>query len=365
MKNQNSVLIWGGFLLATIIVSILIFIFMILVGVSDSLLWAIPIAFFCATWGVTIIKGLFETPHKHQDIVESLGRYIGKPLKAGPHLFFPWFNMEKIRARVFMGEQKLELYLDEKSSDSGDVEFQDCSASLKAFFFFEITDAEKATYDIGNVLKSVSEKAEHILRAFFGVYTLDEAIALKGFFRLENVISLIDKSKDSSERLKLTPEEFKQMNAGFAEVKDTSFYETLSNWGVNPKSFIISDIDIPKEIKEQRARVLIAEKDREIAVIAIETARQNKKTLIINAEASAKKAAIEGQGEAQRIKNLADGGLDSQSAIDYLVAKEKWGAVKSNPNTTLIIGDSEANKGAQIGAGIGATTKEKIKKGGK
>lgn len=352
-KEQNKV--WGGFAVASFLAATLIYIFVALLLEGAAFLAAA--IFFFALWGVTLVRGFYETPTMYTDIIECLGVYVGEPYNPGPHILFPYFNFEKIKARVYLGDQKLGLYLDE-NTESGDVEFEDSSASLWAYFFFRITDPEKANYQVDDVIGSVKEKAEHVLRSFFGVYKLDEAITLKGFFKLENVVTLLDKSDDSPERVKLSPEEFKNLKANPDEVKNSSFFLTLEEWGVLPKAFIVSDIEIPEEIKKERARILTAEKNKEVAEIDKQTSLTLTEIQIIKAKADAESASISGQGEAERLKKITESGIEPQGAIEYLVAKEKWGAVKSNPNVTLIIGE-KAIEGAQIGAGIGAVTNKK------
>jgi len=100
----------------------------------------------------------------------------------------------------------------------------------------------------------------------------------------------------------------------------------------------------------------------EVADVRVETSKREAKIKVSGAKATAKEAEIIGQGEADKIENLKKSGIQDQPALDYLINKEKWNAVSKNPNATVIIGDgSKSSEGAQIGAGIGATTKKEKK----
>jgi regulator of protease activity HflC (stomatin/prohibitin superfamily) len=307
----------------------------------------------------TLVKGYLETPHMNEDMVECMGGYIGRPLKPGPHFLFPFFSLEILASRVFLGEQKLELYLDEKNLNGGDIELQDCSTSMKSFFFFQITDSYKATYHIDDVIAAVEEKADHVLRAFFGPYTLDESIQLKSFFKIENVACHIDVSKDSPYKHKKV-EELRTYVASKEEVDASQFYKTLRSWGVEPRSFSITDIDVPQNIKDQRSRILTAEKDRQVAEIEIKTAQSRKQITVVDAEAQKEKAALEGKGEADKVKALMEGAsLSGQEVAGFLIQSKKWDAIAKGANVTIIEGgDNETATGVKLGVGIGVATKK-------
>lgn len=363
---SNKAKVWLGFFIIVSLMAAIIGFLPIFFQLNPSIGLAVGIGTWLLLVVITLVKGYVNTPHMHEDIVEFMGQYVGAPLKPGPHILFPYLGLEIIVSRVFMGEQKLALYLDEKEGNSGDVEFQDCSASLKAFFFFQIYDSEKAAYDIDNILGALEEKAEHILRAFFGSYTLDDAIAMKTYFHIENVASLLDVSSDSPNR-KLSQEEFAQLNVSKEEAEKTNFYVTLNSWGVAPKSFAISDIETPKYIKEQRSRVLIADKDMHVAKIDNLTAAEKAKKTVIEAKAEKSKLRIIGEGRAQALKAVVDkSGLAKEAIADYLVQTAKWEALGKNAHVTIIEdGGGKVSDGVKIGVGIGAVAKkekeEKIK----
>jgi len=372
MENIGRIKIWTIFIILLVVVSVVVG---VIVAIWNFFFGALVSGiFFLSALGYTLVKGYVQTPNSYEDIVETMGEYIRKPLEAGPHFLFPFFELERIKQRVFMGEQRLELYLDEKNEKGGDLEFQDCSASLKSFFFFVIYDPKKAVYDIDDLIGSIEEKADHILRAFFGVYPLEEAISMKSLFRLPNIAMLMDFSSGSPH--KATHEDLKKTFTE-DELKNCEFYKTLDSWGVIPKSFSVSDIEVPDTIKVERERVLKAEKDLEVAGIDIETAKKKAekdfevsiieiktadkkaKKVIIEATASSKKTALEGKGESEKLRAIVnDGGIDKKDVTGYLVGLAKWEAIGKNPNVTIIEDSGNgASSGARFGAGFNASNK--------
>ncbi len=380
--RHNRRKIWLVYTLAVSAALAVVFFIALLFGINFTYSIGFASALWLLVMGTTLVLGYYSTPQMNEDIVEVLGEYIGEPLKAGPHFRFPFFLLEVIVARVYLGEQRLPLFLDENDGHKGDVEFQDCSASLKADFFFQILDSEKATYNVGDILGVLEEKAEHTVRAFFGVYTLDEAIKMKSVFKLENVVALLDFSKDAPDLIeqdkvddegnviekKLTPQGMRNIDVSEEDLAKTRFFRDLNNWGVKAKSFTITDIDVPLNIKEQRSRVLEAEKNREVAKINIETAKLDAESVEARAIGESKRLELEGQGagkgESSKIKLITDStDLGSSEAAAYIAELSKWDAIKSNPNITLIEDSSgETNKGFKIGMGIGASQKGKNNK---
>jgi regulator of protease activity HflC (stomatin/prohibitin superfamily) len=357
--RKKRMKLWLVFFIILTAFSLFVLMLALIFGLTFKISVIISAGYWLALTLWTLISGYIQTPHMYRDMVELFGEYIGKPLEPGPHILFPYFGFEVIHARVYMGEQKLELYLNEKEGNGGDIELEDCSASLLAFFFFRIYNPKMATYNIDNLLGALAEKADHIIRAFFGVYTLDEAIQLKSFFRIQNVASLIDASSDTPNK-KLKLEELRKIVVSDEDARKTQFYKNLASWGVKPVSFAISDIEIPDEIKEQRARVLTAEKDKEVAKIEIKTAEFKAEKVVIDAQAQAEQARLEGEGEARKVKAIMESTeMIGGEVANYLVTTTKWKAIGQNANVTLIedSGGKTAD-GVRIGVGIGSTGKK-------
>lgn len=357
--KENRAIIWTVFFGGMVIISVVLLVILILAGVNADISFYISVGVFVGTILLTLILGYVKTPQGYLDIVEVAGKYVGKPMKPGPHILFPYFEMEIISLRAFMGMQPLEMFLDNVEGHLGDLDFQGISAPMRATFFYQIVDIEKVIYAVDDLVGSLKAKADHLLRAFFGNYTIDEAIMMKGFFSMENVASLIDVSSDSPND-KLPLNELREMVVTKEQAKQTEFYRILRKWGVEPVSFAVSDIELPDEIKKERMRTLTAQKDKEVAVEEQKIAKIKKETTKTDAEAESEKRRLEGEGEAKKVKAIIDQtNLKPQEAVSYLVSTVKWESIGKNANVTIIEeSGGKTSDGVKIGVGIGATVKK-------
>jgi len=316
--------------------------------------------------GVVILQqSRVQIPHMYEYIVEYFGEYIGKPLGPGLYFIFPWFDIFHIRSKVPMSKQMLSLSYNDKrtGSNSGDIEFVDCSASITAFFFFLVNDSEKATYEAANVQKFIEEKVEGVVRIFLGKLKIDEAIGKKSQFDLKAILFGVENSDPNKELVDF-------------DLTSTAFHLTLDDWGITPMGLTISDIELPDNIKEQRGRNLIAEKDLEVARLNRQKAMVQKAIKIIEAEASKQARIKQGEGEkrynllqggglAEKVANLIEKGVPSAGIVSLITSEFKWKAVENSKSTdkTLILGGNESGgnvvAGAELGAGFSSINKQK------
>jgi len=298
-------------------------------------------------------------------ISEVFGKYYGEPMESGLYFIMP-FGIEKIRAKVFMGEEKVELYLDENKKDKfggGDVEFSDCSSSITAFFFYKIIDAYKSHYNVSNVNKAIDEKADEILRKFLGGFKLDDAMKQKNTFSIEAIACL---ASDDIQLRSATREQYMK----------TEFYETLMGWGVEPKSFSITDISLTPHLREVRESVLAAEKENQVAEINVRKEEIEKKIAIIKATAIREALILKGEGEAAAsakaleliIETLKQKGIPESEISKTVVDLKKWDAVEKLGNTegnVLVVDNGISDSAASFGVKFAAGTEAYKNKGGK
>jgi len=305
---------------------------------------------------VVIIVSAFATsfkivPESYEYVIESFGEY-SEILDAGPHLILP-FGIQRIRAKVYLGQQMMKLYLDEQvpgSFGGGDVEFKDCSGvGVNAFLYFKIIDSYKATYGVSDLFEAVEEKADGVLRTNFMMYNLDEAMNLKGKFSMENIACYVNLVSGSAP----------------ANLHDdylrSEFYTGLTEFGVEPKSFVVADFRLPQEIIDQRQKKLVAEKDKEVAQVEYDKSLIEKRTTVVRAEAKKDARTLEGDGEASYIERiLKAANLQTGQSGAYLAEMAKWRAIsdsQSGDKVILIEGNGEAGTGAKFGTGLSATKK--------
>jgi regulator of protease activity HflC (stomatin/prohibitin superfamily) len=160
----------------------------------------------------------------------------------------------------------------------------------------------------------------------------------------------------------LTPED----NLGFDVVADKTvteadylqspFCKAIAAWGWIAKRFTVSNMTLPESIKKQRERLLIAEKDFEVAGVEEKTERRKKNITITKAQATAEAESILGQGAGEKIKNIMEAtGVSNREALQYLILQQKWLAAAASGNYVMLNegGDDSSQFGAQFGAGFG------------
>lgn len=300
--------------------------------VSFSVGIVIGLTVFLALIIGSLVNGYRAIPHKYEWIVEQFGKYVGEPLEPGVWFKAPLFV--KIKARVYMGEQIMELFLDEAVtttySGGGDVEFVDESAPVQSRVFFRIIDSAKAIYNIIDVFRGVEEKTDGALRSYLGKYTIDQATQLKIHFKKYHVFNGI--KVDESGGGIVPPE------------KTATEQEILNNWGVEISEIVITDIVLPDRAKKERARLLAAEKD-------VQVAEKRKQERIIGGEAEKKTLDLEGQGIERKIKRITASGASPSEAVGLL---QKFKLYENIGQNAVIVesGDSLPGSGAKFGAGF-------------
>ena len=283
-------------------------------------------------------------PEKWEYLISRFKKYYCTK-KAG--LYWLPFGFFKLDHKVFMGEQALPLSLGRDGFGGGIVDFKDGSAPVEAFFYFRIFDSFKAAYSTADILRMIEEKADGVLRSFLAQYDTEEANELKNGFNLGIISSMT----------RCIP------GGPIPTVTSSDFYKILRNWGIDPVSFTVTDIELPQAIIEQRQRVLQATKDVEVAKLEIKKAEHKAETTLIEADAAQKAVILKYTGEAKgmgeittamadRIEALIKRGMKPQEAADYVVNITKAEALKNSQQVTWIESSESASKGASFGAGI-------------
>ncbi len=289
---------------------------------------------------VYISLGFHGVPEKWEYLVSRFQKY-NCTKKAG--LYWLPFGFFKLDHKVFMGEQALPLSLGRDGFGGGVVDFKDGSAPVEAFFNFRIFDSFRAAYLTADILKMIEEKADGVLRSFLAQYDIEEANELKNGFNLGIIASMT----------KYIP------GAQVPVVTSSDFYKILHNWGIEPLSFTVTDIELPQVIIEQRQRVLQATKDVEVAELGAKKAEHEAKTTLIKASGDAKGMDEITAAMAGRIKALVEKGMSPQEAAAYVVNITKAEALKNSQQVTWIESNKSAARGASFGAGINSVNKKK------
>jgi len=356
MKKNKEIWIWFYAILFVLSLVIGILSAVIFEGIWEGIIASFIVVILILP--ITLIKAWTVVRHQHEYTVEVYGQYIGHPLTTGSYWLFPWFGYVVIKASSFMKTQLMELYIDEESGKTSSIEFIDCSSPVRVSFYFTIVDSAKAVYATNNLLESLAEKVDSLVRAFLGSYTIREVMTMKHNFSIHVIANMDDvrSSKFSEKKAKKT-------------WRSSDFYRCLNyRWGVEPDDIVIADFDLPASVAAARERILSAEKDLEASFIAIKTAENTKHITIKAGEAAKRVEELRGEGvnksiisialaEAEKINLLTKSGVPAEDLVRLMIQDNKWDAVKSTDKVIITNGDdnSGASYGAQVAAGFGAT----------
>lgn len=344
---KKNTMLWLAFI--TLLSAFFYGVFWTLSAIGASPPWAIALSAipFSGILVSSVISGWTIVPQQHEYVVEIFGRYIGRPLSAGPYVFFPWFGFVVIRLDAYIGDQQMKLYLDDNINEGyggDDVKFKDCSSSLVAHLYFRIVDSKSAAYAIDDLYEALEQKADNLLRSFLGIYTLNEVIKLKGVFSLESIAVMADFCPNETVSKEALPLVQADIDKKWPE---SDFCLSLTRWGVKPISLVITDVKLTLEIEQMWQAILAAE--------------TRKKATIIRAEGEKQSEILDGEGKAAKIKAIINAGVSGEKATDYLVQDKKWEAIQNSQSSDKVIiiegNDSVAGQGAKLGAGLGTNDK--------
>ena len=257
-----------------------------------------------------------EVPHNKVWAMEAFGRYVAT-WQPGPHFVGPF--MER-REEVYLGDFMDEVNGQEGSSNK--IDFLDSSAGIKATYYWRVFSPYNAVYANEDVVSAVREKMEAGLRAYYGQRTIDIAIESQASVDLREIIT-----------------------------QDATEAKVFKNWGVEITSLAVTDFFLPEEVDNARRTKLEAEKQREVALVELETAKVKRDTAEINGAAEGQK--IRAMAEALKITPVEAMNLDlnwrkytAMGASEMLFMSEGSGG-----------GNSAVEQGAQAGAAAGAAAR--------
>lgn len=257
-------------------------------------------------------------------ILERLGKYHGT-LGAGPQLIFP--VIDRIRAKVDLREQIMDV------PPQSVITKDNVTIRIDTVVFYQITDAQKAIYEIQNLRVAVQNLTTTTMRDVVGKMDLDSTFSSR-----------------------------EQINIQLRQILD----EGTDKWGCRVNRVEIKDIDPPKDIREAMEKQMNAERNKRASILdaegqkqaAITIAEGQKEARILDADASKEEnirraegvrqaKILEATGEAEAIKSIAEAKANEIELV--------YNAIKnSNPDDKLVaiktlealekVADGQANK---------------------
>ena len=277
-----------------------------------------------------------SVPQGYEWTVERFGRYV-RTLEPGLALLIP--IIDRIGTRLNMMETVLEV------PQQSVITRDNAAATVDAIVFYQVLDAAKAAYEVGNLQLAILNLAMTNIRTVKGSMTLDELL---------------------SER--------DRINTQLLSVVDTA----TTPWGVKVQRVEIKDIAPPPELVAAMARQMKAEREKRANVLdaegwfkqaAVLKAEGEKQAVILAAEGrreaafrAAEARERQAEAEAKATSFVSDAiGRGSIQAINYFVAQryiDAIGRLAGTPNQKVILMPLESASMIGSIAGIAELARE-------
>lgn len=219
---------------------------------------------------VLLLRTAIIVPQGQAVILQRLGRYHAT-LKSGLHIVVPF--IDAVRATVDLRESPNEL------KPMPVITKDNATVNVDAVAYVQVTDPQKAVYEVTNYLLAVERLVQTTLRNVIGDLTLDETLTSR-----ERINALLQKHLD----------------------------EATDKWGVKVNRIEIRTIDPPADIRQAMEKQMIAERLRRAAVTEAEGQKQaailraegEKQATVLQAEAQRQRRILEAEGEAEAILRI-------------------------------------------------------------
>lgn len=353
MKNWSVKKVWTVYYIIIFIIALLIS-SAISFLIADHRMMFLALFFWIAIISLTLYAGWEQVPEKRIWIIQFYGRHVAE-WGPGLNFRFPFFGWMRVYASVYMGDQIMKLDMNESIKEGfgfGNVDFEDGSAPIVAFVYFQIVDACKATYNAEDIFGIIEKKMDGAIRSYLASYNMDDANKLKIQFNLGRILN--DEVADKKGNLPAAKKNHEETD---------TWKQVFNEWGVNIKSVTISDIIFPHSVLETREKIMKAEKELEAAEIerktAVQRAKGQKEAAIITAQGKKEALRLEGEGEYEKIGKISSvAGLDPKEAADYLVRTKQWEEVGKGKSSVIIDNSGgAASLGVQFAAGMSSFKK--------
>jgi regulator of protease activity HflC (stomatin/prohibitin superfamily) len=224
-----------------------------------------------------VVRSIKVVPQQHAWVVERLGKYHGT-LVPGLNFLVPFVD------RLAYKHSLKEIPLDVPSQVC--ITRDNTQLQVDGILYFQVTDAQRASYGSSNYLLAITQLAQTTLRSIIGKMELDK-----------------------------TFEERDAINAHVVSALD----EAALNWGVKVLRYEIKDLTPPAEILHAMQAQITAERGKR-ALIAASEGRRQEQINIATGEREAFIARSEGQkaaeinkaqGEAAAITAVAEATADA------------------------------------------------------
>jgi regulator of protease activity HflC (stomatin/prohibitin superfamily) len=268
---------------------------------------------------IFIVKTVKVVPQTNAWVLERLGKYHGT-LTPGLNFVMPF--IDKVAYKHSLKEIPLDI------ASQVCITRDNTQLQVDGILYFQVTDAQRASYGSSNYILAISQLAQTSLRSVIGKLELDKTFEERDIINAQ-VVAAID--------------------------------EAALNWGVKVLRYEIKDLTPPKEILHAMQAQITAERGKRALIAASEGRRQEqiniatgeREAFIARSEGEKQAVINNAQGEAASITAVADataGAIEriaaairqpgGEQAVQLKVAEkavEAYSKVASDAATTLIV----------------------------
>jgi regulator of protease activity HflC (stomatin/prohibitin superfamily) len=268
---------------------------------------------------IFIIKTIKVVPQTNAWVLERLGKYHGT-LTPGLNFVMPF--IDKVAYKHSLKEIPLDI------ASQVCITRDNTQLQVDGILYFQVTDAQRASYGSSNYILAISQLAQTSLRSVIGKLELDKTFEERDIINAQ-VVAAID--------------------------------EAALNWGVKVLRYEIKDLTPPKEILHAMQAQITAERGKRALIAASEGRRQEqiniatgeREAFIARSEGEKQAVINKAQGEAASITAVADATADAieriaaairlpggELAVQLKVAEkavEAYSKVASEATTTLVV----------------------------
>jgi len=286
---------------------------------------------------VVIFAGVKSVPQGREWTVERFGRFT-HVLKPGLNLIVPF--VDRIGRKLSMMEEVLEV------PSQVVITRDNATVTADAIAFFQVVDAAKAAYEVGNLEAAITNLCLTNARTVIGAMDLDEVLSKRDEIN-QRLLSVVD--------------------------------QATHPWGVKVTRIEIKDLSPPVDITEAMARQMKAERFRRAEVTQADGEKQG---AILRAEGAKQAAILEAEGrkeaafrDAEARERLAEAEARATemvsnaieagnvNALNYFLGQkyvDAFSQLASAPNQKFVIVPMESAGLLGSIAGIAEMTKDAI-----
>jgi regulator of protease activity HflC (stomatin/prohibitin superfamily) len=286
---------------------------------------------------IVVFAGVKSVPQGREWTVERFGRFT-MVLKPGLNLIVPF--IDRIGRKLSMMEEVLEV------PSQVVITRDNATVTADAIAFFQVVDAAKAAYEVGNLEAGITNLCLTNARTVIGAMDLDEVLSKRDEIN-QRLLAVVD--------------------------------QATHPWGVKVTRIEIKDLSPPTDITEAMARQMKAERFRRAEVTQADGEKQG---AILRAEGAKQSAILQAEGrkeaafrDAEARERLAEAeakatGMVSNAieegnvnALNYFLGQkyvDAFAQLASAPNQKFVVVPMESAGLLGSIAGIAEMTKEAV-----